>query len=294
MRYFIGIFVLFTAFPVLLAHAQLPTPSQKPDRAINVTTSVTSVKPKALIIRPSQKPQGNDKSGRFNMVNPNYVFSANKANVPEGSILPPALPLSKSRMITAPRIIGGVITPAAKPLVITPDSRERIKSSGNFDDQVIVRYTDNDVEDRMAGSRGEYIDVQRLPAQPHIRIRETNDSSPFQTASLPKADKESDQEPVIIFFKEKSSDLEVGQMEILEKDIFSILRRNGALKASVNGYADNEGGGKTPDQLSMSRALLISEYLVEKGIGSERIQARAMGQNTPISPRNRVDVIIHR
>lgn len=40
--------------------------------------------------------------------------------------------------------------------------------------------------------------------------------------------------------------------------------------------------------------MLISEYLVNKGISSDRVEARAMGSNTPISPKNRVDVVLFR
>jgi hypothetical protein len=37
---------------------------------------------------------------------------------------------------------------------------------------------------------------------------------------------------------------------------------------------------------------LISEFLTDHRIPAERIEARAMGDDTPISPKNRVDVVI--
>ena len=278
MHYLMGILLLFMAFFAQYASAQ-PLPDEKP------------VKPKALLIRPETKPStGNN----VQMVNDKYLFNAGNLQT-KNTVVPPALPAAKSKIVASPTV-DGVIRPIAKPLVITvPDrTQERVPTNTSFEEEVIVRYTNNDVESRMAGSRGEYIDVQRLPAQPNIRIRETTQSSPFKTASLPKADHSSNQEPIIIFFQERTSDLEVGQIEIIDTDILNILRKNSGLKASINGFAENNSGGRTANELSMSRAMLISEYLVNKGISSDRIEARAMGSNTPISPKNRVDVVLFR
>ena len=101
------------------------------------------------------------------------------------------------------------------------------------------------------------------------------DRSPFRTASLPKAQKANDQDPIIIF-KERSSDLEVGQLSIIDSDIFNVLKRRNNKKAAIYGFAETGADGKNVNQLSLSRALLISEYLVDKGIDPERIEARAM------------------
>ena len=281
MRLLLSLLITIILLSSTTVLAEAPVPKEKP------------IKPKAVIIRPSDKP--ND-STDFSMVNKKYVFNADNLKS-GGTIIPPSLPDIKIRQTSSSssQLKNGIIIPSNKPLVIAVNKLERTTADKNFEESVLVRYTNNKIdnlEDRFAGDRGHEIKIQRLPSQPKLRIRETNERSPFKTASLSRAGKTSDSDPIIVFFKERSSDLEVGQLSIIDNDIFNILKMRKNKKAAIYGFSESNSTDDNMNQLSLSRALIISEYLVSKGIDAERIEARAMGPDTPISPKNRVDVVI--
>lgn len=258
-----------------LTVAQTITPPEKP------------VKPSGLLLRPTSKPNGDSD---FSLKNSRYMVSASEKS-DNMIVTPPSLPETKSRLLSVDEM-GGIIRPVAKPLSVRVDTIERIRPAKNFEESVILRYTDNQDERTAGGLRAvpSRTNARGLPDQPRLQIRETTDDSPFETASLQKAKRNTaKQDPVIIFFKERSSELEVGQLNIMETDILRPLQQSASRTVSLYGYAEDH---KTSHDLSLSRAILISEYLAEKGIAAERIEARSMGSKTPVSPKNRVDVYI--
>lgn len=71
------------------------------------------------------------------------------------------------------------------------------------------------------------------------------------------------------------------------------MRGDGALRLRLLAYAG--GATQTPSQarrLSLSRALAVRAYLIEKGIRSTRIDVRALGNKSEGGPPDRVDIII--
>lgn len=71
------------------------------------------------------------------------------------------------------------------------------------------------------------------------------------------------------------------------------MRGDGALRLRLLAYAG--GAAQTPSQarrLSLSRALAVRAYLIEKGIRSTRIDVRALGNKSEGGPPDRVDIII--
>ena len=72
------------------------------------------------------------------------------------------------------------------------------------------------------------------------------------------------------------------------------LTKKISLRLQLLAYAD--GGttsGSQARRLSLSRALAVRSYLIEKGIRSTRIDVRALGNQVKGSPADRVDVIIN-
>jgi outer membrane protein OmpA-like peptidoglycan-associated protein len=209
-------------------------------------------------------------------------------------ILPPPLPNIKKAIESKSILIAnGLPYPVKKPFVIAIATEPQIMRPQSQDDNVIIQYQGGGANDRMAGggtgARGQ---VERRSAKPRIRLRETQDKSPFKTAKLPKAKALSSGDPVIIFFKEKSSDLEVGQLAILGADVLNRMKRDKGKTAAIYGYAENSSGTDS-NELSLSRALMISDYLADHRIAKDRIEIRSMGADTPIKPKDRVDIIIY-
>jgi len=202
-------------------------------------------------------------------------------------ILPPALPEIKRRITTQTLANNGVPLPTSKPLfVVATKTPIPIKPDDNDGDDAGDDEDDDDEGSRMAGSKWD-----RVKSQPKIRLRETMEKSPFKTAKLPKAPSNRTTDPVIIFFKEKTSDLEVGQLSILNNDVLNYLKNNQTKTISIYGYAGKQSQND-PHELSLARALMISEYLADRRVSKDRIEIRSMGTDTPISPKHRVDIII--
>lgn len=84
-----------------------------------------------------------------------------------------------------------------------------------------------------------------------------------------------------IFFK-------TGSYELLPKSFLSlnevveILKQNPSLKLSIEGHTDNVGTPKSNQVLSENRANAVMQYLVSKGIDSNRISTIGFGQTRPI------------
>lgn len=206
-------------------------------------------------------------------------------------ITPPPLPERKrvtSRPTETALVIDGIPIPDRKPFKIKIATAPKATTPAPVQPNLIPYQ--GSIDDRTA-SRGRTI--ERVPAKRAPRITETSEKSPFKTAKLPRAGQLSTHDPVIIFFKEKTSELEVGQLDIIKSDILTRMKRSPTKKIAVYGYAErNRNNPDKTNQLSLSRALLISEYLADNRIDASRIEARSMGNDTPISPKNRVDAVI--
>ena len=204
-------------------------------------------------------------------------------------------------------IVDGIPLPVAKPLTfqIQDNWQNAVpavpQSSFNSEQEKIIEYSGSGYDERTAGrpqknnqreKRQRDSGIDRIPSRPREKLKETSEGSPFATAQLPRADQYSMNDPVIIFFKEFSSELEIGQIDVLHSDVLDILRRSSRRRVAVYGYAENARDMDKVNQLSLNRAMIISEFLVDNGIDASRVEARAMGADTPISPKNRVDIII--
>ncbi|MGF1559150.1 MAG: OmpA family protein [Flavobacteriaceae bacterium] len=69
-------------------------------------------------------------------------------------------------------------------------------------------------------------------------------------------------------------------------DIIQILNEYPNSKFSVEGHTDSQGGAKTNQALSESRANAVRDFLIEKGIGADRLSAVGYGKDRPISDNN--------
>ncbi|MGH6948096.1 MAG: OmpA family protein [Kiloniellales bacterium] len=70
------------------------------------------------------------------------------------------------------------------------------------------------------------------------------------------------------------------------------LGDDSALRIQLLAYADGpQEGDSRARRLSLSRALVVRAFLIERGIRSTRMDVRALGNKTDQGPTDRVDVL---
>ncbi len=65
--------------------------------------------------------------------------------------------------------------------------------------------------------------------------------------------------------------------------LVQLLQDNPTITLSINGHTDNIGSIKINDQLSLSRAKVVMNYLVKKGIDAKRLTAKGFAFSMPIA-----------
>lgn len=81
-----------------------------------------------------------------------------------------------------------------------------------------------------------------------------------------------------------------------ERQLEALARRlaNTEDRVQLRGYASasNADAASGARRLSLSRALAVRSYLIDKGIRSTRIDVRALGPTADSGPADRVDVAV--
>jgi outer membrane protein OmpA-like peptidoglycan-associated protein len=76
------------------------------------------------------------------------------------------------------------------------------------------------------------------------------------------------------------------------KQLAGALAKDQALRIQVKAYASGKEDASKARRLSLSRALAVRSYLIEQGIGSTRIDVRALGNTAEGGPSDRVDLVV--
>ena len=85
----------------------------------------------------------------------------------------------------------------------------------------------------------------------------------------------------LTFFGTESAEIDAGSHYILD-NIYNSLVYYSDLKIEVAGHTDDQGADDFNMSLSLSRARAVMNYLVSRGIASDRIRARGYGKDRPI------------
>ena len=86
-----------------------------------------------------------------------------------------------------------------------------------------------------------------------------------------------------VFFEFDRADIKPeSEVELLE--VVRLLRAHPKWKVEVQGHTDSVGTAMYNQQLSQRRAEAVRQFLIERGIKAERIQARGYGSSRPIAP----------
>lgn len=83
-------------------------------------------------------------------------------------------------------------------------------------------------------------------------------------------------------FETNSARLLPGAGQVLD-DAAATLERNPGIIVEVAGHTDSDGAAAYNEELSARRAITVRDYLVNKGIGEERLAVRGYGESQPIA-----------
>jgi outer membrane protein OmpA-like peptidoglycan-associated protein len=97
-----------------------------------------------------------------------------------------------------------------------------------------------------------------------------------------------------IAFAQGSAELSAAARSTLD-DLALRMQSEASLRAQLLAYAADAGdGGSQARRLSLSRALAVRAYLIDRGVRSTRLDVRALGSNVPDGPPDRVDIVPQR
>ncbi|MEQ8476157.1 OmpA family protein [Fulvivirga sp.] len=85
-----------------------------------------------------------------------------------------------------------------------------------------------------------------------------------------------------IFFDNNESELKETSFTELDR-LIAILKDQNTLKIEINGHTDNVGSDPYNKTLSEARALSVKNYIINKGISSDRLTSKGYGEEKPIA-----------
>jgi outer membrane protein OmpA-like peptidoglycan-associated protein len=85
---------------------------------------------------------------------------------------------------------------------------------------------------------------------------------------------------------ETSSDKIKSESAAVLDDAAQTLKANEHVVVEIQGHTDNMGDDSFNQDLSQRRAIAVKNYLTQKGIGAQRLEARGYGEKNPIADNN--------
>jgi outer membrane protein OmpA-like peptidoglycan-associated protein len=114
---------------------------------------------------------------------------------------------------------------------------------------------------------------------------------PAQKAAPPRAPA-ADSGTVRLIFDPSTDDLTDDNTRMLAPQI-ATLEHDEELKLRIVAYAGGKGGSSiSARRMSLSRALAVRSYLMDRGISASRLEVRALGNRSQDGPPDRVDTTV--
>ncbi|HJS33620.1 MAG TPA: OmpA family protein [Alphaproteobacteria bacterium] len=110
-----------------------------------------------------------------------------------------------------------------------------------------------------------------------------------QVAARPSAGVAVDPTQLRVEFAAGSAELSDAARDALARRA-ETFKRDESSRIQVQAFATG-GGGSEPRRLSLSRALAVRAFFVERGIAGTRIDVRALGERSDDGPAERVDIL---
>jgi outer membrane protein OmpA-like peptidoglycan-associated protein len=85
-----------------------------------------------------------------------------------------------------------------------------------------------------------------------------------------------------VFFDFNKATIKPVSFPLLD-DVAQAMKDNPKIKVEVQGHTDSVGNDNYNLKLSQSRAESVRNYLIKKGISSDRMVAKGYGENVPIA-----------
>lgn len=79
------------------------------------------------------------------------------------------------------------------------------------------------------------------------------------------------------------------ESEVELNNLYDLMKNNPKMRVEIGGHTDNQGGREHNMQLSRNRAKAVYDYLVSKGIKSDRIRYRGYAYDKPIATNETVE-----
>lgn len=278
---------------------QLPIPPRTPTRTEDMSpTDIVKadpqpnvdVDPSGPLTEPSTKPD--PAQAELPATMPDLPEVTNVGELPLPPDTPPRMPENETEAQPASQeeetLLGRLLPPASERSASNNDRKRFGKPKHGMPNA-----TENSRPTNELPPEAEDIKVGRL--------EETDGISPIripgvaeEAPSAPDAAKLTEEgvpAEVIVFFKENSADLEVGQMDVLINDVVKPLRERSRLSIEITAYAEGSGDqAENAKRMSLSRALMIREFLIDQRISASRINVASKGSDTDIDPRDRAEL----
>jgi outer membrane protein OmpA-like peptidoglycan-associated protein len=111
----------------------------------------------------------------------------------------------------------------------------------------------------------------------YTELEKTIESVPIEVGTTVKLNN--------VYFELSKSELKQESYTELDK-VVAFLNENPNIKIEIGGHTDNTGNDKINDTLSENRAKTVRNYIVSRGIQSDRIEYKGYGSRKPISTNN--------
>jgi OOP family OmpA-OmpF porin len=89
-----------------------------------------------------------------------------------------------------------------------------------------------------------------------------------------------------VYFDSGKAKIQSRSFKLLDQVAKVILEHPDLEKVWIEGHTDEVGGSEYNTELSQRRAEAVRDYLVQKKVAPERLEARGMGRTRPVAPNN--------
>jgi outer membrane protein OmpA-like peptidoglycan-associated protein len=120
-----------------------------------------------------------------------------------------------------------------------------------------------------------------------------SDSKGATKTPRPPPEDNYEQEFLSFAFEKGQQNIDHGLKQILEDQAVDMLMNNPGWRVQIQSFAapSSEKDQASARRISLSRALELRSFLIEKGIQSRRMDVRALGMQTDRTPADRIDLV---
>ncbi|WP_033067383.1 OmpA family protein [Thalassospira australica] len=262
----------FYGVPGVSASAPAPRMDPGSDDGANQTIVMTQPEPTAA---PRSKPAA-----------PTVAASSSASNAPTPLTKPEPAPASAPAPAPEPEITETADAPPAPAPAPAAPAAPEVEPINNTPEAPAAPAPDTTQPATEMADSPAPVAEQPAPAAPAPVAEEA--SIPPETAPEPMPSTGADE--YSLGFAAESFELSqaaIGQLD----QVIAAMGQDDSLRIQLQAYAAGDGANASKARrLSLSRALQVRSYLIDKGVRSTRIDVRALGANVPSGPSDRVDI----